>query len=332
MPKGSRHPAIPGRMNARMMRTRMTLEIVSELYTSRMFDIGNNLQVSIHSGSDEPHFEPFRMGINGDLMGGMRAPIEVGKRRVEVACVNPSAVATMAYRGRGFFKEKMPIRALAILPSWDKMAFAVSEKSGIRSLAEIVENKIPIRVHTRSSGVNNTTHDTLTRILARYGMSFRKIKNWGGRVFETPWPRSPDRRDAIINGTVDAVFDEGIKLWLPTALEHGYRVLPLDAKVVREMEKVGFRASVIPKRLFKGLHEDVQTIDFSGWPLITHRWLSSAMAYSFVAAMDARRKTIPVDDVKPLNMRQVCRDTEDGPIGIPFHAGALRYYKEQGYL
>jgi TRAP-type uncharacterized transport system substrate-binding protein len=56
------------------------------------------------------------------------------------------------------------------------------------------------------------------------------------------------------------------------------------------------------------------------------------MAGFFVAAVTPRRKTIPVDDVKPLNMRKICRDTEDGPIGIPFHAGALRYYKEQGYL
>lgn len=332
MQKGKLHQAVLGRMNARMMRTRMTLEIVSELYTSRMFESGNNLDVSIRSGSDEPESEPFRIGINGDLMGGMRAPIEVSQRRVEVACVNPSPVVTMAYRGRGFFKEKMQIRALAVLPSWDKIAFAVSRDSGINSISEIVENKIPVRVHTRSSGVHNTTHDTLTRILALYGMSFRKIKNWGGRVFETPWPSSAERRDAIKTGAVNAVFDEGIKTWLPTALENGYKVLPIDARVIRGMEKIGFRASVIPKKAFKGLDEEVKTVDFSGWPLITHRWMSSEMAYSFVAAMAARRKTIPVDDVKPLNMRKICRDTEDGPIDIPFHRGALRFYKEQGYL
>ncbi len=67
------------------------------------------------------------MGINGDLMGGMKAPIEVGKGRVDVAFINPSAIVTMAYRGKGFYKEKLPLRALASFPSWDKMAFAVAK-------------------------------------------------------------------------------------------------------------------------------------------------------------------------------------------------------------
>lgn len=315
-----------------MMRTRMTLEIASELYEERMHDMGNVITISITSGSDEPQYRPLRMGINGDVFGGMRAPIEVGKRHMDVACVNPSPIVTMAYRGRGFFKEKLPLRALAALPSWDKIAFAVAKDCKIRSLSEIIENKIPLRIATRSSGVDNTTYYTLSAIFGFYGVTFQQLKRWGCKLYENAWPSSTERKALIQRRSVHAIFDEGIKSWLDLALDNDYEVLPLEKKLVKHMERLGYRSSVIPKKRFKGLAEDVETIDFSGWPLITHRWMSNDMAYSICAAMDARRKTIPVDDTRPLNMRRICRDTEDGPIAIPFHPGARRYYKEQGYL
>lgn len=310
----------------------MTLEIASEIYQERMHDMGNVITLSITSGSDEPQYPPLRMGINGDLFGGMRAPIEVGKRRIDVACVNPSPIVTMAYRGKGFFKEKLPLRALAVLPSWDKIAFAVARDSNIDSLSEVIDNKIPLRIATRSSGVDNTTYHTLSAIFDFYGMTFQKLTRWGCKLYENAWPSSQERKALIEKRRVDAIFDEGVKSWLPLALDNGYRVLPLDKKLIKHMEGLGFRASVIPKKSFKGLEADVETIDFSGWPLITHRWMGDDMAYAICAAMDARRKTIPVDDKRPLNMRTICRDTEAGPIGIPFHPGAKRYYEEKGYL
>jgi len=177
----------PG-MNARMMRTQMGLEVATELFSRRMFSMGNVLSLSITSGSDEPPFPRLSFGFNGDAMGGMRAPIEVGARRVDVAFVNPSPVVTMAYRGKGFYKRKWPLRALAAFPSWDRIAFAVSKDLGIRSLWDIARRKIPLRIATRSSGVDNTTHYTLSKILSLYGLSLAKIKQWGGGWEESPWP------------------------------------------------------------------------------------------------------------------------------------------------
>lgn len=170
------------RMNARMMRTKMALEVAAELYTRRMFSMGNVATVSIQPSSREEQFPGVILGINGDLMGGMKAPIEVAKRRVDVAFINPSAIVTMAYRGKGFYKERLPLRALAAFPSWDKMAFAVSKELKLKSLFEIRERKLPLRVSTRPSGIDNTTHYSVTQILSLYGLSFAKIKQWGGTV------------------------------------------------------------------------------------------------------------------------------------------------------
>ena len=91
------------KMNARMMRTKMALEIAAEVYTQRMSAMGNVATISIQPSSREEQFPGMLMGINGDLMGGMKAPIEVGEGRVDFAFINPSAIVTMAYRGKGFY-------------------------------------------------------------------------------------------------------------------------------------------------------------------------------------------------------------------------------------
>ena len=320
------------KMNSRMLRAKMGLEVAAELYTKRMFTLGNVITISIKAGSDEPQFPPLTIGFNGDLMGGIRAPIEVGKRRIDIAYVNPSAIVTMAHLGRGFYKEKMALRALASFPSWDKIAFAVSKDLKVKSLYEIAERKIPLRISTRPFRVNNTTYYTVSKILSLYGLSFAKIKQWGGKWEEIAWPSSSERKESIRKREVDAIFDEGIKSWLDEALDNGYELLHLEPEIIKKMEGLGFKRSVIPKARYRRLPEDVRTVDFSGWPLITHRWLGDDIAYSICEAIDLRQSVIPVDDIDPLHMEKLCRDTEDGPLQIPLHPGAEKYYKEKGYL
>ena len=320
------------RMNARMMRTKMALEVAAELYTRRMFSMGNVATVSIQPSSREEQFPGVILGINGDLLGGMKAPIEVAKRRVDVAFINPSAIVTMAYRGKGFYKEQLPLRALAAFPSWDKMAFAVAKELKLKSLFEIRERKLPLRVSTRPSGIDNTTHYSVTQILSLYGFSFAKIKQWGGMVQETPRPTSPERLSGIRTGKINAIFDEGLHNWLDEALDHGFEVLPLEPKILKQLSTLGYEASVIPSTKFKQLKTDVDTIDFSGWPLITHRGFSNDLAYAICEAIDARQGIIPIDDESPLDMKKIARATEAAPLGIPLHPGAKRYYQEKGYL
>ena len=113
----------------------------------------------------------------------------------------------------------------------------------------------------------------------------------------------------IRTGKINAVFDEGLHNWLDAALDHGFEVLPLEPRIVKQLSALGYQASVIPSAKFTQLEADVNTIDFSGWPLITHRGLSNDLAYSICQAIDSRQSVIPVDDDNPLDMRKICRGT-----------------------
>jgi TRAP-type uncharacterized transport system substrate-binding protein len=116
------------------------------------------------------------------------------------------------------------------------------------------------------------------------------------------------------------------------ALANGFEILPIEPQILKPLEQLGFRRAVIPQARYQSLPGDIMTIDFSGWPLITHRWLADNIAYSICEAIDAKQSVISVDDDDPLNMRKLCRSTDAGPLQIPLHPGALRYYKDKGYL
>ena len=46
------------RMNARMMRAKMALEVAAEIYSRQMFSLGNVVTVSIKPSSKEKQFPP----------------------------------------------------------------------------------------------------------------------------------------------------------------------------------------------------------------------------------------------------------------------------------
>jgi TRAP-type uncharacterized transport system substrate-binding protein len=311
------------------------LELAAGVFTKCSDRLATQLSVSLTSGKKDAQRTLLRIGINGDIYGGLLAPLDVGTRRLDIAYVNPAALVAMAYRGKGYYKQKLPLRVLGCFPSWDRIALVVSKDLGVKSLSDIAGRKIPLHVSTRLSGVNNGTYYAISTILALYGLSFDKIKRWGGAVQECTNPFAQQRLTSIAKRSITAVFDEGVSTpggWLDQALDHGYEVIPLDLAIVKKLEQMGYMRTVLPKSRYPQLKEDALTIDYSGWALVTHRWLPNSVAYAAIETIDERQGVIPVDDDQPLDMKSLCRGTEKCPLQVPLHPGAASYYKEKGYL
>jgi TRAP-type uncharacterized transport system substrate-binding protein len=256
--------------------------------------------------------------------------------KVSVAWINPSASVTLAYRGTGPLGKPLSLRTIAVFPSWDVMGFAVHASMGVKSLEEIKARKIPLRLSTGTTGERDMVESPVTFMvhsaLKAAGFTIADIRKWGGRVQEVTRPSHPDRRAGIENGTINAVFDEGIKSWGQTALDHGFHYLPIEGAVLRRLKAMGYRPGIVPKTYFKGMKDSIPTIDFSGWPMVVRADMANNIAYALCEALELRRKVIPTDNFKPLRISQLCANDAEAPFDVPLHPGARRFYRERGYL
>ncbi|HWP60758.1 MAG TPA: TAXI family TRAP transporter solute-binding subunit [Candidatus Acidoferrales bacterium] len=257
---------------------------------------------------------------------------QVARGEVHIALLNPAGPLALAVRGKGPFKEPIPLRAVTVIPSLDQLALAVSERTGLRTLSEIRERRFPLRVSLRGQK-DHSVHLVVDEVLAAAGFSLSDIVSWGGEVrYDPGLPNSPDRLGAVERGEADAVFDEAVRSWLNRAVQSGMRILPLDEPVLQRLEELGLRRGVISKARFPALDRDVPTLDFSGFPVFTHANVPDGVIRSFCAALEARKARIPWDGNKPLPLETMCRDTLEGPLNIPLHPAAEQFWRERGYL
>ena len=334
------------RYNSGIQRAKGFLELAAALYDSSLSSeswkaaegvlqtdsrLGNAVRLSLTAKSND------RKGLSLSFATGSFPEIRgVAEGKFSLAWVNPSVLLTMAYRGKGPFRKRLPLRTLAVFPSYDVMGFAVHESTGITSLSQIKKERFPLKLSTRlvtpSALRENSTMFTVAAVMRAAGFSFAELRKWGGKIHLASRPSDPARRASIENGTVNAVFDEGIKSWARTGLENGFRFLPVDGTVLKSMVAMGYRPTVMHKSRFPGMAEDVTTIDFSGWPMIVRAEMRDDTAYAICEAIEKRKQVIPTDNYKPLEMAQLCANDEEAPYDVPLHPGAARFYRERDYL
>src|ERR671926_471681 len=88
------------------------------------------------------------MGWRDSELGGTGPAVLVDKKKYDFGFGNPVGLARMAYLGCGFYNKKIPLRAIGVFPTWDRLIFAVSKESGIQSIEDIKKQKCPLRVST----------------------------------------------------------------------------------------------------------------------------------------------------------------------------------------
>ncbi len=335
------------RYNAQIQRAKGLLEMAAALYDSSLSfqttraaeqvlqtesRVGQSIKLSLKATRAQRE-NGVSLSFAADGFREIRA---VAEGKITLVWINPSVAVTLACRGKGPFRKPLPLRTIAVFPSYDVMGFAVHESTGITSLAQIRKERFPLRLSTgqtsKSALMQNPTMFTVAAVMKAAGFTVADIRKWGGKIQSAPRPSHPDRRAAIENGTINAVFDEGIKSWGQTALHHGFRYLPVDGEALERLMAMGYRASVVPRSRFQGMPEDVPTLDFSGWPMVVHADMPDDVAYALCEAIEARKDLIPTDNYKPLDVARLCADDEETPCDVPLHPGAERFYRERGYL
>jgi TRAP-type uncharacterized transport system substrate-binding protein len=318
-------PRIP--MRAATVRSRLMLEAASELVGD--FDGWPQKQsiISLREQGDESWgIALFASDAPGSIDAVMSGEAQIG-------IVNPGAVMAMAVRGTGPYPNPLPLSTITVLPQFDQLGFGVAERTGLRSLRDIAEQKYPLKVSLRGQR-DHSVHLITNVVLQAHGFTLDDIVTWGGEVrYDDGLPYTDARMGAARRGEIDAIFDEAMPSFADEALSIGLRFLGIDEEHLQKLEAMGLRRIGITKEEFPALHEDVWSIDFSGWPVFVRNDLDENIITKFCAALEARKDRIPhFGTPGPLPLREMCTDTRDAPMMVPLHPAAERFWRSQGYL
>jgi len=254
---------------------------------------------------------------------------EVVNGDVHIAMLNPAEPLAMAVRGTGPFAKPLPLRTITTLPSYDHFAFAVAERTGLTSFADIREQQYPLKVSMREYP-DASAYMMVDQVFRAAGFTMDDIVSWGGSVHRHPGLHVDMR--TVESGEVDTHFEEAAYRWLGTALDGGMRLLALDESIVSKIEPIGLRSAYIRKDKFPQLAEDVLTLDYSGWPIFTHADAPDDFVRSFCTALEARKDRIPWERGWSLPLERMCKDGADTPLTAPLHTAAEAFWRERGYL
>ncbi len=307
------------------IRSRLVLEIASELVDQPAWP-HRQAQVSLRPQGAEG------WAVNMIASDGPAAIAQVASGAMQLAISNPAGFLALAVRGTGGFTTPIALRAITIIPSPDQLAFAVTERTGLKSLREIRERRPPLRISLRGQR-DHALHPVVNEVLRAAGFSLDDIVSWGGQVrYDDGLPQNDNRLGAVARGEVDMVIDEAVRGWINFAAGNGMRALPLDEPMLAQLEAIGLRRAVIAKSRYPNLAEDVPALDFSGFAVYTHADVADEVVGAICAALEARKDKIIWQEPGPLPLERMCRDTPAGPLAIPLHPAAEKFWRGRGYL
>ena len=252
----------------------------------------------------------------GGGVGNVEA-IEFGK--CDIGFSNSSSGVDGVY-GRPPFKQKITnMRQLANLyPQYFQIV--VLEDGGIKSVADLKGKSI-------APGPKGQTGEFAARqVLEIYGLSYKDMS----KVHHVGYSDTVSlMKDGHCDGWLLCTTTPASTI-MDLASTRKIRLISLPEDKIKAMQKLnaGYIKRVIPKGTYVGVDYDVQ-----GFGFFTHLIISAKLPDDLVYKITKTMvKNLPrygdvVKDMKGVTPKDLAMD-----IGIPFHPGALKYFKEIGAL
>jgi len=243
--------------------------------------------------------------------------VELGK--CDIGFSNSSSGVDAIY-GRPPFKQKITnMRQLANLyPQYFQIV--VLEDSGIKSVADLKGKRI-------SPGPKGHTGEfAAIQVLEIYGLSYKDMS----KVHHVGYADTVGlMKDGHCDAWLFCTTIPGASV-MDLASARKIRLLNLPDDKIKEMQKLnaGYIRRMIPKGTYSGVDYDVHGFGFFTHLVISAK-LPEPLVYKItkVLSENVERFSHVVKDMKGVTAKDLALD-----IGIPFHPGALKYYKEVGAI
>lgn len=243
----------------------------------------------------------------------------VGAGKADVAFVLADTAAD-AINGTGKFKEKVPIRALAVIYA-NKSQWVTVEGSGVSKMQDLKGKRI-------STGAPGSGTEVIAlRILEAYGMNPDKdVKREKLSVAESV--------NALKDKKIEAFFWSG---GVPTAAvtdlaaTPGTKIKLLDHAdaIPNLVKKYGplYVKGNIPAKAYPGQEKNVQVADV--WNLlVVHEKMDERLAYDITKTVFEKKADLAAVHAEANNIDLKAQYSGTSP--IPFHPGSTKYFAEKG--
>ena len=232
-------------------------------------------------------------------------------------------IATWAQTGTGIYEGKPNVPGLRLIANLypESVHVVVKKGSGIKSVADLKGKRVALDEPGSGTLVNARA------ILAAYGLKESDIK---------PEYIKPNQAgDKMKDGSLDAFFftggaPAGAIAELASA-GGGIELLPIDGAQADALRKSSpfFSTDTIAAETYKGVGA-VQTLAV-GAQLVTSAKVDAETVYQVTKGMfsDSTQKTLAAGHAKG---KFITKENAVKGVGIPYHPGAERFYKEVGLL
>ena len=235
---------------------------------------------------------------------------------------------TDLYLGRGAYgadhKPRQNVRIVATVLQPNYTLIAVSAKSGIKSLFEIKDRTQPTRIW-----VDGNSQATQV-ILKYYGIDEAALEKKGGGFIKPLLIERQERAsaDVYIGGAVLANTPEQ-HTWYEVTQLADLNFLQMDDQLLDELAKLpGFSRAIVPMGYLRGIDHRFPTVMRDRHVIYLRDDAPDDFAYTLAKALDEHQ-----DEFRKLAQRYYYDIRQVAISGVvPLHPGALKYYKERGYM
>ena len=242
----------------------------------------------------------------------------INKKEVELALVQ-SDTLDFAFNAKEAFKE--PLKGMSVIAVLypEVVQVVVAADGPIKSFADLKGKKVGV------GAPGSGTEANYRQLLDAYGMKKEDVNGQYLSFSESAEAFKDKHIDAfIVTGGVptSAIMD--------VATQNAIRILPMSADILGKLtEKYPFLAGVkIPANSYKGQTDEVQTAAVNA-VLIAGNQLKDDMVYNLTKALFDNQAELASAHAKgkELNSQYAVKG-----VSIPFHPGAVKYFKEKGLM
>ena len=233
---------------------------------------------------------------------------------------------TDAWNGQGAYandrKLRRNYRIVAVVQQPNFLLMAATKKSGIADPSQIKDRSQP-------TWIAFTSHDaTVDRVLSYYGITEEALKSKGGGFITSQDREKRAAADVFIGGGLLVDTPEQ-RMWYEVSQLNDLVFFDFPEALLTQLEgQRGYSRATAPIALLRGLERPIQTVMRSAHVIYVRDDAPDSFTYAVAKALDEHQELFRMyGDPWYYDTRLVANSKV-----IPMATGAMRYYRERGYV